>query len=148
MASRTTMSRYRHGAHPIAGWFGIIFFSLAAGLIGTLLHRSGADRGIPWGLALALLLLFATAWWSRRAHGLLGLAICLLLSTGLIWLVGSNYGPGGDILVPIASKAFTTFWSKNAGYTWIVGATIVQLIVMFFPAHLFEVPATPAHVAD
>ena len=92
-------------------------------------------------MALALLLVFATACWARRAHGTIGLAVNLLLSTTLIWMVASNYGPGGDILVPISSTAFVTFWSRYAGYIWILGATIVQLIALALPRKWFVYPA-------
>ncbi len=131
----------RHStARAVWSWIGIVVFSLAAALIGTLLHRAGADRSIPWGMMLALLLVFATACWARHAHGTIGLAANLLLSTSLIWMVASNYGPGGDILVPISSTAFVTFWSRYAGYIWILGATIVQLLALALPKKWFERP--------
>lgn len=127
----------RSTARAVWSWIGIVIFSLSAALIGTLLHRAGADRSIPWGMVIALVLVFATACWARHAHGTTGLAVNLLLSTTLIWMVASNYGPGGDILVPISSTAFVTFWSRSAGYIWILGATTVQLIALALPRKWF-----------
>lgn len=131
------MSTGHNTARAVWSWIGIVVFSLSAALIGTLLHRAGADRSIPWGMVLALLLVFATACWARHAHGTIGLAVNLLLGTTLIWMVASNYGPGGDILVPISSTAFVTFWSRYAGYIWILGATVVQLIALALPKKWF-----------
>lgn len=128
----------KKASHPFLRWMGIVAFSLASGMIGTLLHRSGADQGVPWGLVLAFLLVFFSACWARRVEGFLGLAVNLLLSTSLIWLVAGNYGPGGDILVPVASKAFVTFWSRYDGYIWILGATLVQLLVLALPKAWFH----------
>jgi hypothetical protein len=135
-------------AYAVWSWIGIALFSLSGALIGTLLHRAGADRSIPWGLVLALLLVFACACWARHAHGVIGVAVNLLLSSTLIWIVSSSYGPGGDILVPISSTAFVTFWSQNAGYIWILGATLVQLLVLVLPRRWFADPSSSSRASS
>lgn len=122
---------------PIVSWIGVVFFALATGVLGTLLHRSGADRSIPWGMVLAFLLVFASGCWARHAHGFTGVAVNLLVCSTLIWMVSSSYGPGGDILVPISSAAFVTFWSKNAGYAWLLGSVLFQLLPLALPKKWF-----------
>jgi len=109
--------------------------------LGTGLHRSGADRNLPWGLLLALALVFFGAWLARRRMGVIGLGFHLIVSSMVVWFLASTVGPGGDILVG-SSPAFVTFFSANAGVIWILGTVVVQIAVLIFPKKFFENPST------
>jgi beta-lactamase regulating signal transducer with metallopeptidase domain len=54
-----------------------------------------------------------------------------------VWWLAITPGPGGDVLVPIASQAFTTFFSSHAGYIWLFGSIVVQLVIIFVPQRFF-----------
>ena len=108
--------------------------------LGTGLHRSGADRNLPWGMVLALALVFFGAWMARRRMGVIGLGFHLIVSSMAVWFLASTVGPGGDILIG-SSPTFVTFFSANAGIIWILGSVVVQVVVLLFPKRLFEKPA-------
>jgi hypothetical protein len=103
---------------------GVLLLGLVVGVSGTVLHRSSH----PWGLVLALALVFTSAVGLRaavgRAHLLVYLAVLLLTLGGL-----SQYGPGGDVLVPGADH-----W----GWYWLGGAVVVVLAVLALPARWFS----------
>lgn len=143
MAGRNERSRVRpdSGREAKAGTtrpavlsvMAILLGGIAVAVLGTVLHRAGADRNIPWGLILSLLLAFLYAALCRRDLGTMGLALGLLVSTVLVWIFAIHTGPGGDVLIPIASPAFTTSWSRSVGYCWIYGATLSQLLAFAIP---------------
>ncbi|RBP98772.1 alcohol dehydrogenase [Bifidobacterium xylocopae] len=103
-----------------------------SGLIGTLAHRAGAAGPIPYGLVIAFAMLIVSAWWSRSAAGPVGLGLHLIGSSSLLWLLMGR-GPGGDVLIPIGSPAFTGFFDRRAGMIWLIGSLLAQLAVLAIP---------------
>ena len=107
---------------------------LAVGVLGTLVQRSGAAQGLPWGMALAYLLVALAAWWVRSDSGTMGLALHLVASTVVVWLL-SMRGPGGDVLMPYAN--FPMFFAKYAVFLWMGGLVLIQTLAICLPASWF-----------
>ena len=107
---------------------------LAVGVLGTLVQRSGAAQGLPWGMVLAYLLVTLASWWVRCDSGTMGLALHLVASTVTVWLL-SMRGPGGDVLMPYAN--FTTFFAKYAVFLWMGGLVLIQTLAICLPASWF-----------
>lgn len=124
-------------SHPFRDVLVTVVAAAVAGLIGTVLHRSGADINVPWGLVAAFALVFFSTWLARRRSGAIGVGFHLIVCSAVVWWLAVTMGPAGDVLVPIASKAFVTFFSQQAGYIWLFGSIAVQLIVLFFPKRFF-----------
>ncbi|MCI1984229.1 MAG: alcohol dehydrogenase [Bifidobacteriaceae bacterium] len=124
--------------HPVKTLLTTIVSALASGVIGTGLHRSGADYNIPWGLILALALVGFSTWMARRRMGPTGVGFHLITCSAVVWWLAITMGPGGDVIVPIASKAFTTFFSMHAGYIWLFGSILIQLAIIFVPKRVIE----------
>ena len=114
----------------------------AAGICGTIVHRGGAAWNVPWGLALALLIVGLSAWASRSRADTMGLG-AHLITVGLTSYLLAGSGPGGDIFVPVGGESLVTFFSQHAGYIWLLGAAAVQLAILVMPARWFRVRPVP-----
>ena len=118
--------------------------AVAAGVLGTLAHRMGASANIPYGLVLAFVLIGASAWCARARGGVPGLALHLSVSYLAVWCMAMP-GPGGDLMLPIDFRATTIpWWSQHAGYIWLYGSLIVQLLLLICPARWFRVAPAAA----
>lgn len=124
-------------AHPIRVSLATLVSALVSGIIGTGLHRGGADINIPWGLVCALGLVGLSTWLARKRMGAMGVGLHLIACSAVVWWLASTLGPGGDILVPVGSPAFLTFFSKYVGYIWLFGSLAIQLLVLMFPKRFF-----------
>ena len=122
----------------ILAWVRIVVFSLCAAFLGTMLARDGADGPFPWGLLIALLLVFVVSLLARRDKKIVGVGLALVLSSALAWILALSPGAGGSILVPVASPAFTTFFSASAGYIWLFGMIVVQIVAALLPRKWFS----------
>lgn len=122
----------------ILAWVRIVLFALFSALLGTMISRDGADGPFPWGLLISLLLIFIVSLLARRDKKIAGVGVCLVFSSALAWILALFPGAGGSILVPIASPAFTTFFSASAGYIWLFGLIVVQVITALLPRKWFS----------
>lgn len=104
---------------------------------GTGAHRMGAAQNVPYGLALAFVLVAMGALLSRTLAGTVGAALHLIVSSVVVYLM-SGYGPGGDIMMPTGGAALTTFFSLNATLIWMGGLLLVQLAVIMLPRGAVE----------
>lgn len=136
-AARTDARVQNMSRHPLAAPLITIVSALLSGVIGTGLHRSGADLNIPWGLVFAFVLVGLSTVLARRRLGAMGVGFHLIAASAVIWWLAITMGPGGDVLVPIASAAFTTFFSMHAGYIWLFGSVILQILVLLIPKRTF-----------
>lgn len=122
----------------VLAWVRIVLFALFSALLGTMISRDGADGPFPWGLLVSLLLIFIVSLLARRDKKIAGVGTCLVFSSALAWILALFPGAGGSILVPIASPAFTTFFSASAGYIWLFGLIVVQVITALLPRKWFS----------
>ncbi|MFT8649752.1 MAG: hypothetical protein ABF792_04785 [Bifidobacterium psychraerophilum] len=125
----------------------IISGFLAAAVAGPA-HRMGAASNIPYGLVLALLLVGLSAWAARSRSGVLGAGFHLLSSSAMAWLMAFP-GPGGDVLVPVGGKGvFLSFFGLHAGYIWLFGVIVVQLVMLVFPQRWYQVHTVKRQADD
>lgn len=113
-----------------------------AAVAGTVVHRGGGEWNVPWGLALAFLIVGLSTWNARVKAGILGLGVHMV-AFGLVAYALAGQGPGGDVIVPVGGVSLRTFLSQHAGYTWLAGAVVVQLAIMLMPARWFRLPPPP-----
>lgn len=143
----TTASDARSWSHRF-GPLGRIVVTLLAGagsaFVGTLAHRMGADVNIPYGLVLAFLIVVLSTYCARARQGVTGLALHLIVSSGLAWGLALVPGSGGDALVVAGFSTPTTFFSQHAGYIWLYGVVLVQVAMLCLPASWFRIPEPKA----
>ena len=110
----------------------------ALGIVGTFAHRMGAAQNIPYGLVLALLLVALGAWSARSRDGVAGFALYFIASTTVWYFLALR---SGDVLIAagFASDSLP-FWSQHAGYSWLFGVVVVQLLLLVFPRRFFSMP--------
>lgn len=110
----------------------------ALGIVGTFAHRMGAAQNIPYGLVLALLLVALGAWSARSRDGVAGFALYFIASTTVLYFLALR---SGDVLIAagFASDSLP-FWSQHAGYSWLFGVVVVQLLLLVFPRRFFSMP--------
>lgn len=129
---------WSHRQHVAVRILITILSGLFAGVIGTLAHRMGAWQNIPYGLVLAFVLLIASAWCARSRDGVIGLALHLIVSSGVVWFM-AVYGPMGDAMVPIGfSTDNLPYFSQHVGLIWLYGVIVVQFIMVFLPSSWFR----------
>ena len=95
---------------------------VASAFVGTFAHRMGAELNIPYGLVLAFLLIGLSTWCARSRMGAVGLALHLIASSLTAW-----------------GMALTTT-SQHAGYIWLYGLILVQVVLLILPARWFVIP--------
>ena len=103
---------------PIWGRFLVDLVSgIIVGVVGTMAHRMGASMNIPYGLAIAYLMVIISTWSARSRDGVSGLALHLIGSSLVVWTVMSGYGPGGDAMIPVGFGGDDPmpFFSEQAG---------------------------------
>lgn len=131
------------------GPVGRTLVTLAAGagsaFVGTLAHRMGASMNIPYGLVLAFLIVGLSTYAARARQGVTGLALHLIVSSALAWAIALLGGVGGDALVVAGFSTGAPFMSQHAGYIWLYGVVVVQVVMLVLPARWFVIPP---HRAD
>lgn len=110
-----------------------------SGAVGTLAHRMGASMNLPYGLALAFAVLGLSAWCARARLGVSGLALHLIASSAIAWGLAVG-GSAGDVLVPIGFSAEVPFFSQYAGYIWLYGLIVLQVLLLAWPRAWFVIP--------
>ncbi|WEV46170.1 alcohol dehydrogenase [Bifidobacterium sp. ESL0690] len=114
---------------------------IVAGVCGTLVHRLGAQYNVPIGLVIALLIIGLSAWSARARSGVVGLALHLIASSGVI-AVASITATSGDILLPMGFySSGIPFFSQNAFWFWFIGMIAIQFVMVFLPRRWFTIPA-------
>ncbi|MEV7973246.1 hypothetical protein [Cellulomonas sp. NPDC089187] len=103
---------------------GVLLIAAVVGAVGTVMHRSSQ----PWGLVLALALVLTSSVLVRAGFGRVYVLVQL---AGLLLVLGglSQYGPGGDVLIP---------GRDNWGWYWLGGAVVVALGVLALPSRWFS----------
>lgn len=129
------------------GWIGrasvTILAAAGAAVIGTLAHRMGAAANIPYGLALAFIIVALSTWCARSRLGVIGLALHLIVSSGLAWLIAVGAG-SGDALIVAGFATEMPFFSQHAGYIWLYGIILIQVAMLCLPARWFRMLPQPS----
>ncbi|RSX54216.1 alcohol dehydrogenase [Bifidobacterium goeldii] len=110
-------------------------------VFGTFAHRMGAASNIPYGLAIAFLILILSTWCARARLDAVGLALHLIASSGTAWVIAG--ASTGDALTPIGFGGSVPYFSQHAGYIWLIGMILVQLGMLFMPASWFRIGTKP-----
>lgn len=116
---------------------------MGVAVVGTFAHRMGAAQNIPYGLVLALVIVGLSTWCARSRSGTIGLALHLIASSAVAWLMAMGY-PHGDVVTPIGFGAPMPYFSEHVGYFWLFGMIVVQVALLMMPASLFTMPGRRA----
>ena len=111
-----------------------------AAFVGTFAHRMGADINIPYGLALAFLLIILSTWCARSRMGVIGLALHLIASSMTAWGLALTT-TSGNALIVAGFQGDMPYFTQHAGYIWLYGLVLVQVIMLVVPARWFTMPA-------
>ena len=116
---------------------------VASAFVGTFAHRMGAELNIPYGLVLAFLLIGLSTWCARSRMGAVGLALHLIASSLTAW--GMAPMPPWPMrstkaLIVAGFQGDMPFFSQHAGYIWLYGLILVQVVLLILPARWFVIP--------
>ena len=111
----------------------------ASAIIGTFAHRMGASANIPYGLALAFVILGLSTWCARARLGIIGLALHLIVSSAVAWGIALTTTSDNALVVAGFGTA-VPFFSQHAGYIWLYGVIILQVVLALMPSRWFVVP--------
>ncbi|WP_314686624.1 alcohol dehydrogenase [uncultured Bifidobacterium sp.] len=133
---------WSHRLHPVQRGVLTLAAGAASAFVGTFAHRMGASADIPYGLVLALAIVGASAWSARSRSGIVGLGLHLVSSSMVAWGMAFG-GPGGDATTPVGFSGGSLPWfSQHAGYIWLYGLIVVQVLLLVLPARLFRATRT------
>lgn len=124
---------------PIWGRYAVTLLSaILCGLIGTFSHRVGAVSNIPIGLIVALLLITLSAWCARSRTAMLGLLAHTVFSSAVAWILALRL-IGTAVIVPVGFSGQLPWLSQHAGYIWLYGVILIQLIMLILPSRWFVI---------
>lgn len=147
-ASQRADAPWSHRFGPVARLLICALSGVGVGVAGTMAHRMGASLGIPYGLALGLLVVGLSTWCTRSRSGAVGLAVHLMTSSAVAWGM-AIFNPGDGALTPIGFGGTVPFFSEHAGYIWLFGMIAVQIVLLCCPSRWFSIadgvrPGPPA----
>ena len=105
---------------------------VASAFVGTFAHRMGADL-------LAFLLIGLSTWCARSRMGAVGLALHLIASSLTAWGMALTT-TSGKALIVAGFQGDMPFFSQHAGYIWLYGLILVQVVLLILPARWFVIP--------
>ncbi|PLS25874.1 alcohol dehydrogenase [Bifidobacterium imperatoris] len=111
-----------------------------AAFVGTFAHRMGADMNIPYGLLLAFALVILSSWCARARLGVTGLALHLITSSMTAWGLALTT-TSGKALIVAGFQGDMPYFTQHAGYIWLYGIVIIQVVLLVLPARWFVIPA-------
>ena len=123
--SNTDLRPWSHRQNVLVKVLITIAAGVASAFVGTFAHRMGAELNIPYGLVLAFLIIGLSTWCARSRMGVVGLALHLIASSLTAW---------GMALTTTSGKALIV-----AGFLWLYGLILVQVILLVLPARWFSV---------
>ena len=112
---------------PIWGRFLVDLVSgIIVGVVGTMAHRMGASMNIPYGLAIAYLMVIISTW-SARSRRCLRPRIDLIGSSLVVWTVMSGMVGRNAMIRGDSVDDPMPFFSEQAGYMWLYGVVLIRL---------------------
>lgn len=139
--SDASLTPWSHRFGPLGRTVVTVLAAAGVAFVGTLAHRMGAMVNIPYGLAIAFAVTALSTYAARSRQGVTGLAVHLIVSSAAAWAFALYGGPGGDALVVAGFSEPEPFFSEHAGYIWLSGVIVVQVVMLVLPASWFRVPA-------
>lgn len=146
MKNRSTASLpWSHRQNALVKGLVTLLAGAFAAFVGTFAHRMGASANIPYGLALAFLLIILSTWCARSRLGVVGLALHLIASSGTAWGLALTTSSGNALIVA-GFQGDMPYFSQHAGYIWLYGIVLVQVVMLVLPARWFAIPerSTPS----
>lgn len=107
--------------------------------VGTFAHRMGADMNIPYGLVLAFALIILSTWCARARLGVVGLALHLIVSSMAAWGLALTT-TSGKALIVAGFQGDMPYFTQHAGYIWLYGLVLVQVVMLILPSRWFAIP--------
>lgn len=147
MKNRSTASLpWSHRQNALVKGLVTLLAGAFAAFVGTFAHRMGALANIPYGLALAFLLIILSTWCARSRLGVVGLALHLIASSGTAWGLALTTSSGNALIVA-GFQGDMPYFSQHAGYIWLYGIVLVQVVMLVLPARWFAIPgqSTPSN---
>ncbi|MBT1181153.1 alcohol dehydrogenase [Bifidobacterium sp. CP2] len=140
---RDPSAPWSHRFGPVGRTLVTLAAGAGAAFFGTLAHRMGASADIPYGLALAFLIIGLSTFCARARQGVTGLALHLIVSSITAWGLAVG-GAGDDALVVAGFSTPMPFFSQHAGYIWLYGVIVVQVVMLALPSRWFVIPPRKA----
>ena len=106
---------------------------VASAYVGTFAHRMGAELNIPYGL------IGLSTWCARSRMGAVGLALHLIASSLTAWGMAPTT-TSGKVLIVAGFQGDMPFFSQHAGYIWLYGLILVQVVLLILPTRWFVIP--------
>lgn len=123
---------------PVWGKYAVTLLSaLVYALIGTFVHRAGADY-VPYGMVLALLIIGFSAFSARARLGRCGLLAHIVIAASTSWALALLRFDNA-ILVPAGFTADLPWMAQHAAFVWLYGVIIVQAVQLVMPARWFVI---------
>ena len=136
--SNTDLRPWSHRQNVLVKVSITIAAGVASAFVGTFAHRMGAELNIPYGLVLAFLIIGLSTWCARSRMGVVGLALHLIASSLTVWGMALTT-TSGKALIVAGFQGEMPFFTQHAGYIWLYGLILVQVILLVLPARWFSV---------
>ena len=136
--SNTDLRPWSHRQNVLVKVLITIAAGVASAFVGTFAHRMGAELNIPYGLVLAFLIIGLSTWCARSRRGVVGLALHLIASSLTAWGMALTT-TSGKALIVAGFQGEMPFFAQHAGYIWLYGLILVQVILLVLPARWFSV---------
>ena len=108
-------------------------------LVGYIVALFTARWFVTYGLVLAFLLIGLSTWCARSRMGAVGLALHLIASSLTAWGMALTT-TSGKALIVAGFQGDMPFFSQHAGYIWLYGLILVQVVLLILPARWFVIP--------
>lgn len=134
-----SLKPWSHRQRPFVQMLITLLAGAASAGVGTLAHRMGASMNLPYGLAIAFLILGISTWCARSRMGAIGIGMHLIASSVMAWGI-AICGVNGSALTPVGFSGEVPFFSQNVGYMWLYGLVALQVVMLFLPRAWFAIP--------
>lgn len=128
-------------SHRLPLWGRLVttcFSAAVCALIGTFVHRGGAMNNLPYGFALAMLLLLLSAWCARSRSGWWGLFVHAIVFSIVVWILALGF-IGSAVLVPVGFTVPMPWCAQYVGYFWIYGVLVAHVVLLFLRNKFFTI---------
>lgn len=93
---------------------------------------------MPYGFAIAIMLLLLSAWCARSRSGWLGLFVHAILFTVVAWILALGF-IGSAVLVPVGFTIPLPWCAQYVGYLWLYGVLVAHVVLLCMPQKFFVI---------